>query len=173
MPDCGLDRRRLEMVRGWVPAVEAALGDSGWSRPRGAAGAALCERLPRRLSRASAPEEAARDILRLRRRWTTPRTAARPAVRAEPTAGRRGSRLYRLGGAIALSDAVPVLENFGFRVIEEVPTALAGGKRLRSTISAVEAGGAADSDAIIARSASEGAIAGCWKAGPRTTRSTG
>jgi glutamate dehydrogenase len=34
-------------------------------------------------------------------------------------------KIYRFGGALALSDAVPVLENFGFRVIEEVPTALA------------------------------------------------
>ncbi|MFX8031918.1 hypothetical protein ABTK54_19215, partial [Acinetobacter baumannii] len=33
-------------------------------------------------------------------------------------------KIYRQGGALALSDAVPVLENFGFRVIEEVPTAL-------------------------------------------------
>ncbi|WP_174293280.1 NAD-glutamate dehydrogenase domain-containing protein, partial [Sphingomonas bacterium] len=33
-------------------------------------------------------------------------------------------KIYRRGGALALSDAVPVLENFGFRVIEEVPTAL-------------------------------------------------
>lgn len=34
-------------------------------------------------------------------------------------------KIYRQGGALALSDAVPVLENFGFRVIEELPTALA------------------------------------------------
>ncbi len=36
-------------------------------------------------------------------------------------------KMYRRGGLIALSEAVPVLENFGFRVLEEMPTALAGG----------------------------------------------
>jgi glutamate dehydrogenase len=36
-------------------------------------------------------------------------------------------KLYAQGGALALSDAVPAFENFGFRVIEEVPTELTGG----------------------------------------------
>jgi glutamate dehydrogenase len=35
-------------------------------------------------------------------------------------------KIYRYGGPIALSDAVPVLENFGFRVIEEMPTEMLG-----------------------------------------------
>ena len=33
-------------------------------------------------------------------------------------------KTYRQGGLISLSDAVPVLENFGFRVVEEIPTML-------------------------------------------------
>jgi glutamate dehydrogenase len=37
-------------------------------------------------------------------------------------------KLYQREGAIVLSDAVPVLENFGFRALEEVPTALDHGK---------------------------------------------
>jgi glutamate dehydrogenase len=36
-------------------------------------------------------------------------------------------KIYRLGKIIALSDAVPVLENFGLRVIEEFPFDLDGG----------------------------------------------
>ena len=39
-------------------------------------------------------------------------------------ATRRGSRGTRRG-ALLLSDVVPVLENFGFTVVEEVPTVLA------------------------------------------------
>ena len=35
--------------------------------------------------------------------------------------------MYRSGGLIPLSEAVPVLENFGFRVLEELPTELADG----------------------------------------------
>ena len=38
-----------------------------------------------------------------------------------------GSRSTAAAGSIPLSDAVPVLENFGFRVLEEVPTALDDG----------------------------------------------
>ena len=37
------------------------------------------------------------------------------------------SRPIARGGLIPLSEAVPVLENFGFRVLEEMPTALGGG----------------------------------------------
>ena len=36
-------------------------------------------------------------------------------------------KTYRRGGLIPLSEVVPVLENFGFRVLEEFPTALSGG----------------------------------------------
>ena len=33
-------------------------------------------------------------------------------------------KIYRLGGLVPLSDVVPVLENFGFRVLQEIPTYL-------------------------------------------------
>jgi len=56
--------------------------------------------------------------------------APRRAVRLHRLPGEEGLRLklYQREGAIVLSDAVPVLENFGFRVLEEVPTALAKGR---------------------------------------------
>ena len=37
-------------------------------------------------------------------------------------------KIYHLGGALPLSDAVPTLENFGFQVLEEVPAPLDGGR---------------------------------------------
>ena len=37
-------------------------------------------------------------------------------------------KLYQRTGALALSDVVPALENFGFRVIEDIPTELDQGK---------------------------------------------
>ena len=49
---------------------------------------------------------------------------AQRSVRLYEQGGVTYLKLYRRGGALALSDAVPVLENFGFRVIEELPTAL-------------------------------------------------
>ncbi|MFA7440078.1 MAG: NAD-glutamate dehydrogenase domain-containing protein [Sphingomonadaceae bacterium] len=39
------------------------------------------------------------------------------------------ARIYRLHEIIPLSDSVPILENFGFRVIEEMPWELAGATR--------------------------------------------
>ena len=58
--------------------------------------------------------------------------------------------MYRKGGLIPLSDAVPVLENFGFRVLEEMPTALAGGIGYIHDFR-VEIGSEADIDAILER----------------------
>ncbi|QNA86283.1 NAD-glutamate dehydrogenase [Sphingomonas sp. So64.6b] len=127
MPDAApLDARLGRMVRGWVPAIEAALSDSASPdsvEPARAARMALryANCFPQGYRAANPPEEAARDIVRLSR-LETPSDRSVRLYRDE-----RGARLkiYRLGGALALSDAVPVLENFGFRVIEEVPTALA------------------------------------------------
>src|SRR5678816_3965208 len=35
-------------------------------------------------------------------------------------------KIYQQGGSMPLSDAVPALENFGFRVLSELPTQLVG-----------------------------------------------
>ena len=56
-------------------------------------------------------------------------------------------KIYRRGGLIPLSDAVPVLENFGFRVLEEMPTALGGRRSATSTTSASSSRREADVDA--------------------------
>ncbi|MBX9813098.1 MAG: glutamate dehydrogenase [Proteobacteria bacterium SG_bin5] len=122
LPDVGPLNQRLErMVRGWVPAVEAAIAER--ADPARAARLALrhANSFPQAYRAVATAEEAARDILRL----TTLETPEARSVRLYR--GESGPRLkiYRYGGALALSDAVPVLENFGFRVIEEVPTALA------------------------------------------------
>ncbi|WP_404337018.1 NAD-glutamate dehydrogenase [Sphingomonas sp. MMS12-HWE2-04] len=125
MPDeAALDTRLERMVRGWVPAIEAALVEQA-----GGAATRLALRFahafPATYRATSTPEEAARDILRIA---TLDSPGAR-SVRITPTSrsGEYRVKLYAQGGALALSDAVPVFENFGFRVIEEVPTQLAGG----------------------------------------------
>ena len=56
--------------------------------------------------------------------WCVAYLLYRARMRAQITQLRL--ELYRLGASIPLSDTVPVLENFGFRVIEALPTALAG-----------------------------------------------
>lgn len=122
MPDAAaLDARIARMVRGWVPAVEAALAEA--VEPARATRLALrhAATFPQGYRTAASAEEAARDILRLARLDTADARSVRLYRDAK---GATRLKVYRTGGALALSDAVPVLENFGFRVIEEVPTAL-------------------------------------------------
>jgi glutamate dehydrogenase len=120
-----LDRRLEQMVRGWAPAVEAALTDR--------IGASRAARLT--LSHAGAfppgyrgrseASEAADDIVRLSGLEDDSQRAARLFARPGDDADRLHLKIYRLGGLVPLSDVVPVLEDFGFVVLEEVPTALA------------------------------------------------
>lgn len=126
MPDeAELDARIARMVRGWAPAVEACLNELAGS------GAA---RLSLRLANAfpdvyrltHTPEEAAQDMVRIGGLEDEHARSVRIVpLREEP--GKYRIKLYRLGGALALSDAVPAFENFGFRVLEEVPTELTNG----------------------------------------------
>ncbi|HEV8407507.1 MAG TPA: glutamate dehydrogenase, partial [Sphingomicrobium sp.] len=120
-----LDAAVVEMVRGWSPAVEAELIAK--------AGAARATRLaityigafPDSYRSRSAPEEGAADILRLA--GLSDENDRDVRISRFPSDGPRQLRLkmYRSGGLIPLSEAVPVLENFGFRVLEELPTELA------------------------------------------------
>jgi glutamate dehydrogenase len=124
MPDAGaLDDELKKMVRGWLPAVEAALVEGG-AAPARAARLALryAPAFPFGYRNANAADEAGRDIVRI----AGLTDADSRSVRLFEQGGKTRIKLYRLGGALALSDAVPVFENFGFRVVEEVPTALPG-----------------------------------------------
>ncbi len=68
-------------------------------------------------------------------------------------------KMYRKSGLIPLSEAVPVLENFGFRVLEELPTELDGGIGFIHDFH-VEVGEEADLDSMAERIAGiESAIA--------------
>jgi glutamate dehydrogenase len=133
--EAALDLRLQEMVRGWQAAVEAELaGAQGGDAGRAAAIAArYAEAFPPTYRSAYSPREAAADIQRLRALAVPSgseavRRGARLHRAVDDDAGELRLKLYQNSGALALSDAVPALENFGFRVIEDVPTALAGGR---------------------------------------------
>ena len=129
LPDAdALDAALVEMVRGWAPAVEAEL--------IAAVGPARATRLsltylnafPDGYRARTSPEEGAADILRLSGARPTIATAA--CASGAPRSSRPAictSRPIARTALIPLSEAVPVLENFGFRVLEEMPTALGGG----------------------------------------------
>jgi glutamate dehydrogenase len=123
-----LDRRLEQMVRGWAPAVEAALTDR--VGPSRAARLALSHAgaFPPGYRGRSEASEAADDIVRLAALESDADRAARLFARPGEVEDRLHLKIYRTGGLVPLSDVVPVLEDFGFVVLEEVPTALDGGK---------------------------------------------
>src|SRR5436305_665718 len=138
------------MVRGWAPGVEAEI--------IAVAGAARATRLaltyigsfPESYRSRTAPGEGAADILRLCQLANDNDRAVRLFRNAgDPTAQLR-LKTYRRGGLIPLSEVVPVLENFGFRVLEEFPSALASGLGYIHDFR-VEVGPEADLKSILAR----------------------
>jgi len=122
MPDAqALDQKIEQMLRGWVHAVEQGLADLG----EGNRAAVLAQRyapgLPISYRESAGPAEAAKDIVELHRLGGP---------------GERSVRFYRAEGddartlrvkiyspePLVLSEAVPALENFGFRALEERST---------------------------------------------------
>ena len=131
VPDeAALDRQLQAMLRGWVQAVEAELV-SGEDPGRAAALAArYADAFPLAYRATYGPADAASDIVRLQRLpggegTAPPRRDARLHHMAGDPADRIRLKIYENSGNLTLSDAVPVLENFGFEVIENVSTTLA------------------------------------------------
>ncbi|MCW1382132.1 NAD-glutamate dehydrogenase [Novosphingobium sp. KCTC 2891] len=126
--EAALDAALQTMVRGWAGAVEAELARSEDPARAAALAARYADAFPVGYRTGYGAAEAADDIRVLRGLGTA--GAPRRAVRLHRLPGEEGLRLklYQREGAIVLSDAVPVLENFGFRVLEEVPTALDKGR---------------------------------------------
>ncbi|MDL2341063.1 MAG: NAD-glutamate dehydrogenase, partial [Pseudomonadota bacterium] len=125
--DRALDEAVVEMVRGWAPAVEAELiRQAGASRATRLA-LTYIGTFPDEYRARTSPAESALDILRL---CALANDSDRD-VRISPLGGADNRELrlktYRRGGLMALSEVVPVLENFGLRVLEEMPTMLSGG----------------------------------------------
>jgi glutamate dehydrogenase len=123
-----LDLKLNEMLRGWEPAVEEALialvGPAQASR----LGLSIVGEFPEGYRTRTPYDEAAYDVLRFAGLADSNTRAARLLPAAEGSASQLRLKTYRRGGEIALSEAVPVFENFGFRVLEEQPTPLGGGK---------------------------------------------
>ncbi|WP_428331897.1 NAD-glutamate dehydrogenase domain-containing protein [Novosphingobium sp.] len=127
-----LDLALQQMVRGWEVAVEAELVKSEDPSRAAAIAARYADGFPLGYRHAYGPVEAADDIRVLRglATGTSSGEGVHRAARLHRLAAEDDLRLklYQLDGAIVLSDAVPVLENFGFKVMQEVPTAIANGK---------------------------------------------
>src|SRR5690606_22361037 len=117
-------RRLQEMLRGWSEAVESELAESEEPGRAAALAARYAELFPTTYRSYYGPREAARDISRLRTYAPdNPDYALGRHVRLCRMAGDPDNelrlRIYQHGGSMPLSDAVPALENFGFRVLSE------------------------------------------------------
>ena len=127
--EAGLQNRLTAIVRGWPEAVEAELAAREESVRAPALAARFAEAFPLSYRTASGASEAAIDIQRLRAlpsenpNGVPPRAARLHGAGASPTDELR-LKLYQRKGLLELSDAVPMLENFGFRALGEVPTLL-------------------------------------------------
>ena len=126
--EAALDAKLDLLVRGWDAALESALVEL--------AGPARAARL--RLSHAKlfspsyraqySAAEAAADVVHLSGLADARARDVQLYRRASDAPHQLRLKIYRLGEVIPLSDAVPVLENFGLRVIEEFPFDLDGGR---------------------------------------------
>ncbi|MGY6550488.1 MAG: NAD-glutamate dehydrogenase domain-containing protein [Erythrobacter sp.] len=135
MPDdAAIEAQLADLLRGWNEAVETHLATSDDDGRAAAIAARYAPAFPASYRLAYGPAEAALDIGKLRALAQLGNDEAAGAKVAD-----RAVRLYRLEsdagdvlrlkiycskGKLPLSDAVPALENFGFRVMAEVPTFL-------------------------------------------------
>ena len=151
LPDAaGLDAAVVEMVRGWAPAVEAELIEGAGVARAARLALTYINSFPDGYRARTAPEEGAADILRLSDLADENDRGVRISRLDHDAPGQLRLKTYRRGALIPLSDVVPVLENFGFRVLEEFPTALSGGNGYIHDFR-VEGGAGADLDSILAR----------------------
>jgi glutamate dehydrogenase len=123
IPDAdALDAQLVEALRGWGPSVEGELVEQAGSGRGARLALTYLGAMPDDYrARTSAPESA-RDIIRLSALDDENDREVR--LVSCDTEGDLRLKIYRRGGFVSLSEAVPVLENFGFQVLEEVPTRL-------------------------------------------------
>jgi len=124
-----LNRRVVELVRGWDEALEVELS-ARVGHTRAARIALTQTRIFSTSYRAQfGAREAADDILRLSSLTGPGEHDVHLYRRTEDAPGQLRLKIYHLETIITLSDAVPVLEHFGFRVIEEYPFDVDSGRR--------------------------------------------
>ncbi len=127
-----IERQIQDLLRGWAEAVEQALAQGDESSRVAAIAMRYADAFPQSYRSHYGAAEAARDITRLRAlAANTGRSASDRDVRLyrleSDAEGCLRLKIYHTTGDFALSDAVPALENFGFRVMTQLATALAGG----------------------------------------------
>ncbi len=126
-PDA-LDKKLENMIRGWRPEVESHLGEFVPENRAAVLAQRYADCFPGTYQSTYGAEEASRDIMRLFQLERGGQKSAR-LYRLDGDADHiLRLKVYHLGGVLPLSNAVPTLENFGFSVLEEMPTPLDEGR---------------------------------------------
>ncbi len=169
LPDgTALNAQLHEMVRGWEPSVEQALEPLVGTARATRLALTLVRQFPESYRARTDAAEAAQDVLRIAALHDSEARGVRLFRRAGDDPGRLRLITYRRGGSIALSEAVPVFENFGFSVLEEQPTPIGARPAAAPATSAAVVGtiheflleSPQDGEALLGRAATiEGAIA--------------
>lgn len=131
VPDeAALNARLQAMLRGWGEAVEHALAETQDPGRAAALAMRFADTFPVAYRADYGAQEAARDIVRLKNLaglseddLSLGRDARLYRFNGE-NEGELRLKIYQHAGVLPLSDAVPALENFGFRVLAEIPTRL-------------------------------------------------
>ncbi|MBX7532858.1 NAD-glutamate dehydrogenase [Qipengyuania sp. 1XM1-15A] len=128
-----LEQQLQTLLRGWSEAVENELLDMVEKGRAAALTLRFAEHFPTSYRARFGPREAAEDIARLRalgihadddEDGDAPHRGARLYLCEREEEACLRLKLYQAEGSLPLSDAVPVLENFGFHVQAETPTVL-------------------------------------------------
>jgi glutamate dehydrogenase len=161
LPDIAqLNERLRDMVQGWEPAVEEALGDLVGTARATRLALSYMDDFPEGYRARTEAQEAALDVLRICELDSAHSRDARLYRHPADEANALRLKTYRLAEVIPLSEAVPVFENFGFRVLEEQPTPLDAGQLGFIHDFTLELRGDADPEEVLKRSkVIEGTIA--------------
>ena len=164
--ETALDAQLQTLLRGWGEAVEGELATL--VEPGRAAALALrwAEAFPTQFRGRFGAHEAALDIARLRALGGHDDIAggrerdARLYHSAREQTPCLRLKLYQAEGSLPLSDAVPTLENFGFHVLNEMPTELEEGRLGTIHDFRLKLAPGVTAEALVARAgAIEGAVA--------------
>ena len=121
----------IDLLKGWNEAVEAHLAKDDESSRVPSIAMRYAGAFPSAYRTRYGPAEAALDIAELRKVAGSGDGDGRSCrfyrLEQDP-AGDARLKIYHATGEMALSDAVPALENFGFTVLSEMPTRLDNGK---------------------------------------------
>ena len=111
-----LEQKIAEIIRTWEDRLQEAIAKLGQRAP--ALAAKYGNAFPAGYAETFPPERALQDIERIERLGPE-RPIAVDFHRSATAANRCHAAVYRFGEPIALSERVPVLENLGFRAIDE------------------------------------------------------